>query len=94
MDEATYNDWWQLHLRAARGESLNAQDVAAYERGLQALDREEILDGDLPELRRARQTVRQAEARHVELQARHAALARKIATLQASLNQADKTARC
>ena len=34
MDEPAYRTWWALHLRVARGESLNAEERAAYEAGL------------------------------------------------------------
>jgi hypothetical protein len=90
MDEATYETWWKLHLRAARGEALSAEETVAYERGLQVLDRKEILDGDLAELRRAREAVKGADARRAELQTRHATLAAEIATLEGSLSKRTK----
>jgi hypothetical protein len=90
MDEATYKTWWNLHLRVARGESLNPEETAAYERGLQALDREEMLDGNLTALRLAREAVKQAEAGQTELRARRATLASEIATLEASLSTRTK----
>jgi phosphoketolase len=82
MDEATYKTWWNLHRRAARGEALNPEETAAYARGLEALDREEMLDGNLAQLHQAREAVKQAEARHAELQARHTTLATQIAALE------------
>jgi hypothetical protein len=34
MDEPSYRAWWPLHLRVARGESLEGEERAAYEAGL------------------------------------------------------------
>jgi len=37
MDDAKYRRWWQLHLRVARGETLNPAEQAEYARGLKCL---------------------------------------------------------
>jgi len=90
MDEASYKTWWHLHLRKARGEALSTEESVLYEQGLRDLDREEILDGDLAALRRARGAAKAAEAQQSELQTRHATLAAEIATLEASLSKRTK----
>ena len=41
MDQATYDRWWQLHLRVANGEGLDSTERATYEAGLAVLDAEE-----------------------------------------------------
>jgi hypothetical protein len=41
MNEQNHNQWWQLHLRVSRGETLNPQEQRQYNAGLDALDNEE-----------------------------------------------------
>jgi hypothetical protein len=41
MDQTTYERWWQLHLRVAKGEELDAAEQAIYAAGLMELDAEE-----------------------------------------------------
>ena len=62
MDEATYKVWWPLHIRAAKGETLNPEEQSIYEAGCRTLDAEERLDGRLEELKQARQRTEVLEA--------------------------------
>ena len=57
MDEATYKAWWPLHLRAALGETLTADEQANYESGLKQMEAEEeqALNGSVENLKKARQ---------------------------------------
>lgn len=43
MDNAAYRDWWQLHLRLARGETLSSDETATYKVGLADIERDEQL---------------------------------------------------
>jgi len=85
MDQASYQQWWLLHLRAARGESLSAGEQAIYEVGLAELDAEEKLlweGADLDLLRRLKGEVERLEATHVQLQAASQRLDRRIWMLE------------
>lgn len=85
MDKATYQQWWQLHIRAARGESLSAGEQAIYEAGLAELDAEEKLlreDANLHLLRRLKAEVERLEATHAQLQAKSQRLDRRIWMLE------------
>lgn len=42
MEEKEYQIWWQLHRRAAKGETLSAAESQLYEAGLAALEAEEM----------------------------------------------------
>ena len=73
MDETTYKRWWQLHLQAARGESLDTTERALYEAGLVALDSEEKAsweDTNLALLRQLKAEVERLAMTHAQLQAR------------------------
>jgi len=85
MDQADYTRWWQLHLRAARGETLDNAEQAAYEAGLTALDREEQTtgqDADLKLLQQLKAEVERLETTHALLQSKSRRLDRQIWTLE------------
>ena len=85
MDQTTYMQWWQLHLRVARGDELDAAERATYEAGLIDLDAEEKAqwtDGDLTRLRRLKAEVDSLQTTYVQLQARSQRLDRRIWTLE------------
>jgi ABC-type phosphate transport system auxiliary subunit len=90
MHEAEYRTWWDLHLRASRGETLSAEEQAAYDSGLQRLQREEQIEGDLAPLRAAKVALARVEAERARLQARHEALASEIAALESALSERTK----
>jgi len=87
MDEATYKVWWPLHIRAAKGETLNAEEQAIYEAGCRTLDAEERSDGRLEELRQARQRTEELETKRVRLQTRYENLRAEIAELETHLSE-------
>jgi hypothetical protein len=70
MDKAAYQQWWALHVRSARGESLAKEEAAIYEQGLQELHDEEVLAADLQPLREARDAVMALDAQCERLQER------------------------
>lgn len=85
MDQADYTRWWQLHLRAARGETLDDAEQAAYEAGLTALDREERTQGQdasLELLLQLKAEVERLETTHAQLQSKSQRLDRQIWTLE------------
>ena len=85
MDQTTYMRWWQLHLRVARGDELDAAERATYEAGLIELDTEEKTqwtDGDLIRLRRLKAEVESLQSTRVQLQAKSRRLDRQIRTLE------------
>ena len=41
MTDYEYEVWWQLHLRVATGETLDAEENQVYQAGLELLQREE-----------------------------------------------------
>ena len=88
MDEPTYRVWWSLHLRAARGESLRAEEQAAYDAGRKQLHRAEILDGGAGQLRQARAAVLTLAGEHARLHVRQQQLDTEIAALESVLDEA------
>ena len=92
MDAARYQAWWQLHLRAARGERLGPEEQTAYEAGARELDETEPLGGSLDRLRHARAAVTQAEAECANLHRQRAALDSEMAALEARLSQRTRQA--
>ena len=92
MDDATYKVWWPLHIRVAKGETLNADEQTIYEAGCRALDAEERLDGRLEELKQARQRSEEVEAKRAWLQARYEALRAEIAELETHLSEPTRQA--
>jgi hypothetical protein len=87
MEEQTYREWWPLHLRVARGESLSEPERQAYEAGLHELQGEESAAPTVEALRGARSTVRALEAEHAELQTQQRALDIQIRRIERALSQ-------
>ena len=87
MDEETYSIWWPLHIRAAQGERLTAEEQATYAAGCALLDAEETLPNGLENLRQAQERTRQLEAERVRLQADYDALRAEIAALETHLSE-------
>jgi hypothetical protein len=86
MDEPAYRDWWALHLRVARGESLEATERADYEAGLKQLQQEETLEAGVTSLRQAQAAVRTLEAEHTRLRVQREQIDAEIAALEALLD--------
>ena len=86
MDQTTYERWWQLHLRVAKGEELGAAEQAIYTAGVTDLDAEEGQtpgeNSNLTLLRRLRTEVESLETTHAQLQAKSRRLDRQIWTLE------------
>ena len=86
MDEQTYKRWQDLHRRVVSGETLRAEEQAAYEAGCCELDAEERLDGNLERLRQLRARIKEAEAEQQRLRAREKETDARIAELEARLD--------
>ncbi|MBI1745142.1 MAG: hypothetical protein HYR55_00970 [Acidobacteria bacterium] len=87
MHETSYQTWWVLHLRVARGERLNPEEQAAYEAGLKLQHQEEVFNRDIAALRQARTALAALEAEHTQLHVKHDTLAAEIVRLEAALGE-------
>ncbi|MGH2350888.1 MAG: hypothetical protein ACRDJN_04665 [Chloroflexota bacterium] len=85
MDEATYRKWWPLHLRAAKGETLNADEQAFYEARLRELHAEESLQFDVAFLRQMRKELVESRGALMDLRRQHDDLERQVREMEAAL---------
>jgi hypothetical protein len=80
-----YEQWWQLHLRVAGGETLTPQEQADYQDGLAILDYEEEVesqDKSVAVLRQMRRRLYELTQKHSRLQAQSQTLDQQILTLE------------
>ncbi|MBC8870777.1 MAG: hypothetical protein H8E44_15245 [Planctomycetes bacterium] len=84
MDRTTYQQWWQLHLRVARGESLGPDEQASYDVGCRELEREEQLL-ETTEAKESREQLAALEAEHAALETQRQQLDAEIAELESRL---------
>jgi hypothetical protein len=84
VDQTTYREWWPLHLRVARGESLNADEHAFHESVRLELEREELLE-NREGLRAAREADAALETDRSRLKERRRQLESEIAALETAL---------
>ena len=87
MDNVTYQQWWQLQVRASRGEVLTEEERISYEDGLRELHSQEVLTEDLSALRQARAAVLELDAKCEQLHVRRQQLRRQATRLEAALSQ-------
>jgi hypothetical protein len=86
MDGVTYQAWWPLHVRVAKGEALAPEERAAYEAGLHALEQaEELAPRDLTALRAMRQEAAEAEAVLAAVSVKRERLQAEVRALEAAL---------
>lgn len=86
MDESNYRSWWALHLRVARGESLDPKEQTAYELALARLHGGESVEAGASELRQVRAALRVLQAEQLRLNARQEERDAEIAALEALLD--------
>jgi len=86
MDDAAYKEWWALHVRHARGESLSQEELLNYEQGRDQIYSEEDLSTDMEELRRLRSHIQEMETEHAGLMEQYQRLKAKAELLEAKLN--------
>jgi hypothetical protein len=87
MDKNTYEKWWELHLRASRGENLAKEEQDFYVTELGKLQYEEKLKTDTKILREARRNVAALSAEHDQMQTRREKLESEIRALEAVLGE-------
>ncbi len=88
MDAATYQRWWPLHIRAAKGQPLAAEEQSFYEEGLRELEVGERIGGtDLTELRELRARVGAMQAERAELLGRIRNLEQEITVHEAAVDE-------
>jgi len=81
MDEPTYQQWWPLHLRASKGEVLEAEEQAFYEAGLCHLHRDETIRAPAA-LTDLEEKIAAAELKNVRLEQQRELLERRLNQLQ------------
>lgn len=86
MDKATYQHWWQLHLRVARGNSLNPAEKSSYDDGRQELEREEHFR-ETTDLKESREELLALEAEHAVLESQRKQLDAEISELESRLSE-------
>ncbi len=84
MDQTNYQQWWQLHLRVARGDSLSPDEQSSYYAGRRELEREERLL-ETEQARQAREYLAALEAKHADLERRRQQVDAEITRLEAQL---------
>jgi hypothetical protein len=87
MDSTTYERWWSLHLRVARGEALPPEEQVAYEVGRRQLEQAEALGDPREQARAAAAAVAALQAEHAKLQARRTEVEAEIARLEHALGE-------
>ena len=84
---ANYEQWWQLHLRVARGEKLDPAEQDRYEAGLREIDLPEISKSNLPKLLQLRESLAELDSKCQDLRAKRATLEAEISTLESTLSK-------
>ncbi|HLJ55332.1 MAG TPA: hypothetical protein VKT77_09840 [Chthonomonadaceae bacterium] len=92
MDEAIYREWWPLHVRHARGETLTAEEQAAYELGRDQLYTDENLAGSGDEEQRLRSRIADMERQLDQLLEEYRTLKARSEGLEARLSEPAKRA--
>jgi len=87
IDEQTYQRWWNLHLRVARGDKLDSAEHAFYESVRQHLEGEETLHAPTPGLEALQAAIKSLESEHSGLEARRRQLETEIAALENALSK-------
>ncbi|HLJ56805.1 MAG TPA: hypothetical protein VKT77_17330 [Chthonomonadaceae bacterium] len=83
MDDLEYRAWWQLHLRASRGEPLSSQEMAEYEAGLSRFHGDEHIRVNTQEIAALDTQIAEAKTRNAELIRQRRLLEKRVADLQA-----------
>lgn len=95
MDKDTYEQWWKVHLRVARGEKLSPQEEVVYQKGLEILDREEEeqsqLAASVDELAKMKTKILELQIEHGQLQLKSTRLDAKIMQLEQAYRNVMRT---
>ncbi len=84
MDQATFQRWWEIHLRVAKGDSLNSEEQAVYDAVRQELERNESLQ-EVRSTREVLENLKALEAERSKLESRRQELESEIAALEKRL---------
>lgn len=87
LEPSVYQRWWPLHLRAARGEVLDAEDETFYRSILHQQDQEEVLADQGQALKEARAAIAALEAEHAALEAQRRQVQSEIGALEKLLER-------
>ncbi|RIK37421.1 MAG: hypothetical protein DCC55_24300 [Chloroflexi bacterium] len=90
MTDVEYQQWWQLHIRVARGEPLDDTEQALYRAGMDELDREEaerLQLASLAHLQELRNQVQRLTQSLVQLTKQTESLSSRIAALEQTYQQ-------
>jgi hypothetical protein len=79
--------WWDLHVRAARGEELSPAEQVEYEAALRQHDQSPLAQPDLAELKRLRSHAGSLAEENAQLRTRVDALLREIRRMEGNLNE-------
>ena len=86
MDQTTYQQWWQLHLRVARGDSLSPDEQSSYHAGRRKLELEERVF-ETEQARQAREHLTALEAERTDLERRRQQLDAEIDRWESQLKE-------
>lgn len=90
MTDFEYQQWWQLHIRISRNETLNAAEQVLYRAGIDELDQDEAAQlqlASLTNLRQLRNQVQLLTQGLTGLTTRSEHLNRRIADLEQTYQQ-------
>lgn len=90
MTDQEYQQWWQYHIRIARGEALTQAEELIYHAGVDELDQEEaelLQLASLESLRHLRNKIQQMTQNLSQLTNRNNQLSRQIADLEQTYQQ-------
>ena len=83
MTDQGYREWWQLHVRVARSETLSPEEHARYEAGVKELDAGEKYPSTLEALRAMRARLAGLRGEEERLHTEQRALDERVAELEA-----------
>ena len=86
MDNEDFKDWWNLHVRASKGEQLTEAERKAYDEGMRLLRTEGVGEISLAALRQARDEIRELDAERDRLQERRRELRERAKMLESALS--------
>ncbi len=81
---STYQRWWGLHVRVARGDRLSPEDQAVYDTTRRELEDDETLE-PLQDAKQAREELRDLEVQRRWLEQRRQELDTEIAAIESTL---------
>jgi len=82
MDEANYQRWWPLHIKAAKGEALTTDEQSFYDAGLCRLHREEQLHADPEKLNELEAEIARVERENAELASKRLQLETRLRRIE------------